>query len=96
MEKKGVPHLSRGRIARILDPKQQLCREDVLWMLEYIKKKVADEDSALTELSQPRLVKNFHYFAEAAMCMLQPAHGSAQDADRLRRYLREASHGLLP
>ncbi|AJY76416.1 hypothetical protein [Paenibacillus beijingensis] len=96
MQDSSFPHLSRQRIARILDPQQQLCREDVLWMLEYIKKKVADEDSGLTELSQPRLLQNFHGFAEAAMSMLQPAHSSARDADRLRRYLREASHGLLP
>ncbi|WP_188892949.1 hypothetical protein [Paenibacillus radicis (ex Gao et al. 2016)] len=88
------PHPADSRLSRILHPDHPLCREDVVWMLEYIKKKVADEDPALTELSQPRLLKNFHCFAEAAMSLVHRRHCSAQEAGRLRAWLIEAAYGL--
>jgi hypothetical protein len=63
-------------------------------MLEFIKKKVADEDPALLDLSQPRLMQNFHFFAEAAMSLIHRRHYCAQEADRLRDWLRQAAYGL--
>ncbi|WP_424765956.1 hypothetical protein [Paenibacillus sp. sgz302251] len=87
-------HLIERRIQRILDPAHPLCREDVVWMLEYIKKKVADEDPALMDLSQPRLMQNFHFFAEAAMSLIHRRHSCDQEADRLRDWLRQAAYGL--
>lgn len=87
-------HPTHIRLRRILNPDHPLCREDVVWMLEYIKKKVADEDPALLGLSQPRLLKNFHFFAEAAMSLVQRRHFSDQEADRLRAWLIEAAYGL--
>ncbi|ACT02439.1 hypothetical protein [Paenibacillus sp. JDR-2] len=86
--------LTNERIDRILSPDHPLCREDVVWMLEYIKKKVADGDPALRDLSQPRLLKNFHYFAEASMLLIRRKHYSEQEATRLRNCLIEASYGL--
>ncbi|WP_336786274.1 hypothetical protein [Paenibacillus sp. MMO-177] len=86
--------LTNDRIDRILSPDHPLCREDVVWMLEYIKKKVADGDPALRDLSQPRLLKNFHYFAEASMLLIRRKHYSEQEATRLRNCLIEASYGL--
>ncbi|MCK9859746.1 hypothetical protein [Paenibacillus sp. ATY16] len=86
--------LTNERIDRILNPDHPLCREDVVWMLEYIKKKVADGDPALRDLSQPRLLKNFHYFAEASMLLIRRKHYSEQEATRLRNCLIEASYGL--
>nr|WP_102712408.1 hypothetical protein [Paenibacillus castaneae] len=85
---------SRQRMDRILHPDHPLCREDVVWMLEYIKKKVADEDPALMDLSQPRLMQNFHFFAEAAMSLVHRRHYSDQEAHRLREWLRQAAYGL--
>lgn len=82
------------RIQTILDEGHPLCREDVVWMLGYIKKKVADEDPALLNLSQPRLLQNFLAFAEAAMAMIGRKHYSDQEAHRLRHWLKEALHGL--
>ncbi|CAM4291439.1 hypothetical protein FHS16_002320 [Paenibacillus endophyticus] len=87
-------HPTQKRIHRILDPDHPLCREDVVWMLEYIKKKVADEDPALLDLSQPRLLQNFRFFAEAAMSLIHRRHCSDQEADRLREWLRQATFGL--
>jgi hypothetical protein len=87
-------HPTQKRVDRILDPDHPLCRADVVWMLELIKKKVADEDPALMDLSQPRLLQNFHFFAEAAMSLVHRRHYSNQEADRLREWLRQAAHGL--
>lgn len=86
--------LTNDRIDRMLSPDHPLCREDVVWMLEYIKKKVADGDPRLRDLSQPRLLKNFHYFAEASMLLIRRKHYSEQEATRLRTCLIEASYGL--
>ncbi|CAM3955256.1 hypothetical protein L1N85_00255 [Paenibacillus alkaliterrae] len=87
-------HPTQRRIKSILDPEHPICREDVVWMLEFIKKKVADEDPALMDLSQPRLMQNFHFFAEAAMSLIHRRHYCDQEADRLRDWLRQAAFGL--
>ncbi len=84
------------RIARILDPGHPLCRDDVEWMLGYIKKKVADEDPMLLDLSQPRLLQNFLYFAEASMALIHRRHYFDQEADRMREWLAQAAFGLIP
>lgn len=88
------PHPALNRINRILDPDHPLCRGDVVWILEFIKKKVADEDPALLELSQPRLMQNFHFFAEVAMSLIHRRHYCDQEADHLREWLRQAVYGL--
>ncbi|MCR2804870.1 hypothetical protein [Paenibacillus soyae] len=84
------------KIKQILDPEHPLCREDVVWMLGYIKKKVADEDPSLMDLPQPRLMQNFLYFAEAAMALIMRRHYCDQEASRLRHLLRQAAYGLIP
>ncbi|MFD1955119.1 hypothetical protein ACFSL6_13300 [Paenibacillus thailandensis] len=89
-------HPNDKRISVIMDPNHPLCREDVVWMLEYIKKKVADKDPSLLGLAQPRLIQNFHAFAEAAMSLVHRRHCSEQEADRMRSWLREAAFGLWP
>ncbi len=86
---------NQKKFKQILDPDYPLCREDVVWMLEYIKKKVADADPAIMDLSQPRLLRNFHYFAEASMSLIHRTPYSGQEADRLRGWLAEAAYGLL-
>ncbi|RJE90611.1 hypothetical protein D3P07_00430 [Paenibacillus sp. 1011MAR3C5] len=88
-------YLTQKRIDLILDPGHPLCRDDVVWMLGYIKKKVADEDPSLMSLSQPRLMQNFLYFAEASMALIQRRHYCDQEADRLRLWLMQAAHGLI-
>ncbi len=46
-------------------------------------------------LSQPRLIQNFHAYAEVTMALIQRRNSSDQEAQRLREWLREASYGLL-
>jgi len=79
-----------------MDPSHSLCKDDVVWILEYIKKKVAEEDPALLDLSQPRLLQNFRYFAEVSLMLIQRRNGFDQEADRLRSWICEASFGLHP
>lgn len=86
---------TKRKIDQILDSTYPLSREDVIWMLGYIKKKVADEDPSLMNLSQPRLMQNFHAYAEVTMALIQRRNSSDQEAQRLREWLREASYGLL-
>ncbi len=93
------PPLARSsaanRIEQILDPSKPLCKEDVVWVLDYITKKVAEEDPVLLDLSQPRLLKkNFHYFAEIARLLIHQSGGVAADPQSLKRWIAEASFGL--
>jgi hypothetical protein len=39
-------------------------------------------------------MQNFHFFAEAAMSLIHRRHYCAQEADRLRDWLRQAAYGL--
>jgi len=86
---------TKYKIEQILDPTYPLSRDDVVWMLGYITKKVADQDPAILSLSQPRLLQNFHAYAEAAMALISRRSSSEQEAERLRSWLREALHGIL-
>lgn len=91
-----APLVTDQKLQQILDSSKPLCKDDIVWMLEFIKKKVAEEDPNLTDLSQPRLLQNFRYFAEIALMLIQRRNGFDQDADRLKTWLAEASHGLHP
>lgn len=86
---------TKTKIQQILDPTYPLSRDDVVWMLGYITKKVADQDPAILSLSQPRLLQNFHAYAEAAMALISRRSSSEQEAERLRSWLREALHGII-
>lgn len=96
MSRHHQPRLIQQRIDTILHPDYPLCRDDVVWMLEYIKKKVADEAPELLSLPQPRLLRNFQCFAEASMILIKQRSGCSHEADRLRRCLSEAYNGLRP
>ncbi|MCS7459395.1 hypothetical protein N0M98_04520 [Paenibacillus doosanensis] len=91
-----VPNAAQRKLEQILDPAHPLCRDDVVWILEFIKKKVAEEDPALADLSQPRLLQNFRYFAEISLMLIQRRNGFDQEADRLKDWIYEASFGLHP
>ncbi|WP_201305468.1 hypothetical protein [Paenibacillus puerhi] len=101
MPQSALPHkqatasdLTGMKLDQIMDPTRPLCKEEVVWMLEYIKKKVAEEDPNLMDLSQPRLLQNFRYFAEIALMLIQRRNGFDQEADRLKSWLKEATYGL--
>ncbi|RKN86693.1 hypothetical protein [Paenibacillus ginsengarvi] len=95
MQQAAYPNPPETRLERILHPTHTLCKDDVVWVLEYVKKKVAEQDPRLLDLPQPRLLKNFQHFAEAATMLLQRRPSCVSEADRLRHSLREAAFGLL-
>jgi hypothetical protein len=91
-----MEHHTKSRIDEILQPAHILCREDVVWTLEYIKKKLAEEDPAFLELPSSRLLKNFHYFAEIAMMLIHRHQPQDQEMNRLKMWMAEAAYGLRP
>ncbi|WP_240417428.1 hypothetical protein [Paenibacillus periandrae] len=86
--------VSKQKIEQILDPAHLLCKDDIVWILGFIKKKVAEKNPQLLELSQPRLLQNFHYFAEISLMLIQRRNGFDQEADRLKSWIAEAVYGL--
>jgi hypothetical protein len=89
-----TPNPNQARLQQILHPDHTLKRDDVVWVLDYIKKKVADKDPELQTLPQPRLLENFHYFAEVAMMLVHQHSFYDQEFERLKRYLKEALYGM--
>lgn len=88
------PQPTNVRLNRILNPDYPLCRDDVVWVLEFMKKKVADEAPELLSLPQPQLLKKFQCFAEASMILIKQRRGLGQEPDRLRSCLQEILFGL--
>ncbi|WP_051236560.1 hypothetical protein [Paenibacillus pinihumi] len=82
--------LDQQKISRFLDPSHPLCRSDVIWILDWIKKKVAADNPSTLGLSQPQLWKGFSRFAEAAMLLIHCQRFSYDETDRLRKLLAEA------
>jgi len=79
-----------ARIDRIRDPARPACREDIVWLLHAVKKKVADGAPALQEMPRPQLLLLFRDFAEAALDLLAHSHIAAGDLERARRRLADA------
>lgn len=90
-----IPLQTKHKLEQMFKPDYPLCKEDVVWILELIKKKVAEGDPALLDLAQPRLLKSFHYFTEVAMLLIHRRHMFDQEADRLRTWLLEAASGII-
>ncbi|QHW35343.1 hypothetical protein GZH47_28530 [Paenibacillus rhizovicinus] len=88
------PFSALYRVNRINDPDYPLSREDVIWTLEFVKKKMADEAPELHGLPQPLLLRKFQSFAEASLLLLKQRNGCGPEADRLRLYLQELIAGL--
>ncbi|QJC52421.1 hypothetical protein HGI30_13175 [Paenibacillus albicereus] len=90
------PGAAERKMSRIVGSGEMLSREDVIWALDYIRKKVADGAPALQGLPQPRWLTCFGGFAEASMSLLRSPRIGPLEADRLRRNLREALEALQP
>ncbi|PDO11764.1 MAG: hypothetical protein BLM47_01320 [Candidatus Reconcilbacillus cellulovorans] len=77
------------KLAELLNPGRRLAREDVVWMLEYVKQKSAEKDSAFARLPQPTLLEFFHRFADAAMALIRLHPATAEScAEQFREALR--------
>ena len=85
---------TRKRLNQILNPAHPLCREDIVWVLHYVQKKVASKDPALLELSKPRLLQTFCSYCEAATLLLDGKPHIHADNDAIRAGLRDMLYGL--
>jgi hypothetical protein len=88
------PNYAQRKLELLHDPAHSLCREDIIWILEFVKKKMAEDDPQLLELSQPRLLQNFRYFADIALMLIHQRSRFDQEADRLKAWIAEATYGL--
>lgn len=82
------------RISQILDSSRPLCREDIIWVLHYVQKKVASKDPALLDLSKPQLLQTFAKYSEAAMLLLGSKTHVHIDNDGIRACLADLLNGL--
>lgn len=79
---------------QIMDEHAVLCRHDVIWLLEYVKHKLASRAPELLKLPPSRLLANFHAFAEIAMLLIHGQHVKDMETDRIKHWIREAACGL--
>jgi hypothetical protein len=79
------------RIEQISHPSHPLCREDVIWMLELIKKKVVEQDPSIMDLDQPQLIQHFNAFAELAMKLNHRRTASYPEDEHLTAWIYQAN-----
>ncbi|CAM3723496.1 hypothetical protein COLU111180_05085 [Cohnella lubricantis] len=76
-------------LRHLLDPDYPLCREDLIWALDYIKRKVADGAPEWTGLDRPQLLAHFAAYANLAMHLLHRQSLCGEDTEQLRAMLRD-------
>lgn len=74
--------------------KVELTKSEVIWILEYIKSQIVMEDPKLLGLSQPRLLKNYLYFAKTSLLIIHQWDKNDQEMSSILHWLREAAYGL--
>ncbi|MCC3372947.1 hypothetical protein [Cohnella sp. REN36] len=85
----GRPLPASDMLRRLQTPDYPLCREDVLWALDYIKHKVADGAPEWSELDRPQLLAHFACYASLAMRLVQRQSLCGEDAACLRAMLAD-------
>lgn len=88
-------HIHDTRLEQMLQPNHVLCKNDMIWFMEFVKSKVYANDPRLLELPAERLLQNFRHYAEIALTLIYN-HPGETETERLRTCLAEAVHGLLP
>jgi hypothetical protein len=85
-------NLTRLKFEQLSHPAHPLCREDVIWMLELIKKMVAEPDPHLMDLTQPQLLQHFHEFAEVAMKLIYRRPSYYIETEKLKAWIELTIH----
>lgn len=80
----------RLKLEQIAHPSHPLCREDVVWMLEFIKKKAAEKDPILLDQPQPHLIEHLYIYAEVAMKLIHRHPLYDQDIAQLKAWIYDA------
>lgn len=84
-----TPDPIREKLRAIAAPDYMLCRGDIVWMLELMKKKVAEKDPRLLDLPQPRLLDSFHRFAEAALMLINQKPVGGDEIAAIKEWMRQ-------
>lgn len=88
--------LEQQKLRRYLEPGYPLCRSEVIWILDWIKKKAAASEPSMLGVPQPQLLRGFSRFAEAAMLIIHNQRFSYEESDRLQRLLADAVQSIRP
>ncbi|NMO94696.1 hypothetical protein [Paenibacillus lemnae] len=86
--------ISTKRLRQILDPSHPLCREDIIWVLHYVQKKVASKDPALQDLSKPQLLQSYAGYCQTVMSLLGGTRPVHSGSDEIRACLLDIVNGL--
>ena len=84
------------RLDKIFDPRHPLRKDDVIWVLDFVKSQIAAPSARVAKLNKERLLENFRCFAEVAMLMVQHQRLTHPQGEQLKHWLYEACHGLYP
>jgi len=78
-----------ARMDRIMDPNHPLCRNDIVWLLNTIKNRLADDRNELP--NRDTLLHSYRYYTEVAMLMVHRDSLYGQESERLRKNMKEAA-----
>ncbi|WP_276352662.1 hypothetical protein [Cohnella caldifontis] len=85
--KSASPALPPSPLKRLLDRSQPFCKEDVLWALDYMKRKAADGAPEWSGLDRPQLLEVFACFAEMSLLLLHRQTPGKPETERFRAML---------
>jgi hypothetical protein len=88
----GASHLT-GPIRRLLDPTQPFLREDVLWALDYVRRKAAEKARQPASPDQMPCCEYFACFAEMALLLLNRQMPGPPEQARFRAMLADLHAG---
>jgi hypothetical protein len=80
------------RLEQISHPCYPLCREDLIWVLELVKKKVTEQDPAIMDLDQPQLIHYFQNFAELALKLIHQRATCYSETEPLKAWIHKSSY----
>lgn len=79
-----------AKLAQMLRPEYALCRDDVVWMLEYIRKTLAEAEASAPVMSPAELLRQFRCFAEVALMLIRRGPAACdREIELLRASLRD-------
>lgn len=85
-----------GPIHRLLDASQPFLRDDVIWALDYVRRKAADQARMHAGPNPPPCCEYFACFAEMALLLLNRQMPGPPEQARFRAMLAHLHAGQEP
>ena len=82
------------KLKQILHPSHELCREDIIWILEFIGQTLKKGNPRLYEWPPARILDHFRNYAEIALMMIHQRAITDQEPQRIKSLIAEAVHGF--